>query len=56
MSAKAKNGHANIWDLFKLNFIATYDIRSPKQISEKKKWFSVLSRFEKERFRIASTR
>ncbi len=35
MLAKAKNGHANIYELFKLNYIATYNIRSSKQDSEK---------------------
>jgi hypothetical protein len=36
MLAKAKNGHANIWDLFLLNYIlATYNIRSLLQDSEK---------------------
>jgi hypothetical protein len=36
MIAKAKNGQASIWDLSKLNFIATCNIWSPKkQDSEK---------------------
>jgi hypothetical protein len=32
---KPKNGHANVWGLFKLNFKATYNIRPPKQDHEK---------------------
>ncbi len=36
MLAKAKIDHANIQALFKSNFVATYNIRSPKQDSEKK--------------------
>ncbi len=36
MLAKVKNGHANIQALFNSNFLATYNIRSPKQDSEKK--------------------
>ncbi len=35
MLAKAKNGHTNIWDILLPNFIATYNIRSPTQDSEK---------------------
>ncbi len=35
MLAKVKNGHTNMWALFKLN-LAPYNIRSPKQDSEKK--------------------
>ncbi len=38
MVAKAQNGHFNIQELFKLNFIATYyniSIRSPEKDSEK---------------------
>jgi hypothetical protein len=35
MVAKAKNGHVNIKELFKLNFIATFNIRSPEKDSEK---------------------
>jgi hypothetical protein len=33
--AKAKNGHVNIWELFKLNILTTYNFRSPKKDSEK---------------------
>ncbi len=36
MVAKAENGHFNIQELFKFNFIATYNIRSPEKDSEKK--------------------
>jgi hypothetical protein len=36
MLAKAKNDHANIYDILLSNFIATYNIRSPTQDSEKK--------------------
>ncbi len=36
MLAKAKYGHTNIWDILLSNFIATYNIRSPTQDSEKK--------------------
>jgi hypothetical protein len=35
MLAKAKNGHTNIWYILLLNFVATYNIRSPTQDSEK---------------------
>ncbi len=35
MVVKAENGHVNIKELFKLNFIATYNIRSPEKDSEK---------------------
>ncbi len=35
MLAKAKNGHTNIWHILSLNFVATYNIRSPTQDSEK---------------------
>ena len=35
MLAKAKNGHTNIWYILLMNFIATYNIRSPTQDSEK---------------------
>ncbi len=35
MVAKAENGHANIKELFKLNFVATYNIRSAEKDSEK---------------------
>jgi hypothetical protein len=35
MVAKAENGHVNIWELFKFNFIGTYNIRSPEKHSEK---------------------
>jgi hypothetical protein len=35
MVAKAKNGHVNIYELFKFNFIATYNIRSPEKDFEK---------------------
>jgi hypothetical protein len=44
MLPKAKNGHANVYELFKLNYIATYNItgRSSKQDSEKNTaWFCV---------------
>ncbi len=36
MLAEAKNGHANIQAFLKSKFVATYNIRSPKQDSEKK--------------------
>ena len=35
MVAKAENGHVNIQELFKFNFIATFNIRSPEKDSEK---------------------
>ncbi len=35
MVAKAENGHVNIQELFKFNFIATYNIRSPEKDYEK---------------------
>ncbi len=35
MLAKAKNGHTNIQKILYSNFIATYNIRSPAQDSEK---------------------
>jgi hypothetical protein len=35
MLAKAKNGHTNIWYILLLNFVATYNIRSSTQDSEK---------------------
>ncbi len=35
MLAKAKNGHTNIWYILLLNIVATYNIRSPTQDSEK---------------------
>jgi hypothetical protein len=35
MVAKAKNSDANIQELFKLNFIAIYNSRSPETDSEK---------------------
>ncbi len=35
MLAKAKNGHTNIWYILLLNFVATYNIRSPTQDSKK---------------------
>ncbi len=35
MLAKAKNGQTNIWYILLLNFVATYNIRSPTQDSEK---------------------
>ena len=35
MLAKAKNGHTNILYILLLNFVATYNIRSPTQDSEK---------------------
>ncbi len=35
MLAKAKNGHTNIWYILLLNFVATYNISSPTQDSEK---------------------
>ncbi len=35
MLATAKNGSANIWYILLLNFVATYNIRSPTQDSEK---------------------
>jgi hypothetical protein len=38
MIAKAKNGQASIWDLSKLNFIATCNIRSSNKIL-RKIWF-----------------
>ncbi len=31
MVATAENGHVNIKELFELNFIATYNIRSPEK-------------------------
>ena len=35
MLEKAKNGHTNILYILLLNFVATYNIRSPTQDSEK---------------------
>ncbi len=35
MVAKAENGHVNIQELFKFNFIAKYNIRSSEKDSEK---------------------
>ncbi len=32
---ESQNGHANIWAFYKFNFIATYNIRSPKYDCEK---------------------
>jgi hypothetical protein len=35
MVVKVENGHVNIYKLFSLNFIATYNIRSHEKDSEK---------------------
>jgi hypothetical protein len=50
MSAKAKNGHANIWDLFKLNFMQQMTLGQLNKFL-REKMFSVLGRFDNERFR-----
>ncbi len=35
LAKKAKNGSTNIWYILLFNFVATYNIRSPTQDSEK---------------------